>query len=446
MPASQRMLPQNVEAELSVLGAIMIKNDAMTQVQDKLRSEDFYRESHRIVYDTMNELVRDSKPIDLLTLEEALRKKGVLEKIGGVGFLTQVANYVPTAANIVYHANIVKEKSELRHLIDAATIIAGNAYEGTEDVQDIMDDAEKRIFAVTNEQSADDMDSVDKIVVQTIAHVEKLYENKGGITGLATGFRDFDKLTSGLQKSDLVLVAARPSMGKTAFTLNIAAYAALHGHTVAFFSLEMNKEQLVQRMLCSEGQIDSQRLRTGQIDAEDWGRLIDTSDRISRAKLFIDSTPGIGVMELRSKARRLKAKEGSLDLIVIDYLQLMQGRASKSNDASRQQEISEISRSLKALARELDVPVVALSQLSREVEKRPGKKPMLSDLRESGSLEQDADIVMFLFREDYYNKETENKNITELIIAKHRNGPIGTVELFFQKEYTKFQDLIRTEA
>ena len=308
MPASQRMLPQNVEAELSVLGAIMIKNDAMAQVQDKLRSEDFYREAHRIVYDTMNELVRDSKPIDLLTLEEALRKKGVLEKIGGVGFLTQVANYVPTAANIIYHANIVKEKSELRHLIDAATIIAGNAYEGTEDVQDIMDDAEKRIFAVTNEQSADDMDSVDKIVVQTIGHVEKLYENKGGITGLATGFRDFDKLTSGLQKSDLVLVAARPSMGKTAFTLNIAAYAALHGHTVAFFSLEMNKEQLVQRMLCSEGQIDSQRLRTGQIDAEDWGRLIDTADRVSKAKLFIYSTPGVRVVELLSKARLRKAK------------------------------------------------------------------------------------------------------------------------------------------
>ena len=445
MPDTQRMLPQNVEAELSVLGAIIIKNDALAQVQDLLRPEDFYREAHRLLYETMRELADASKPVDLLTLEEALRKKGVLEKIGGVGFLAQVANYVPTAANIVYHANIVKEKSELRHLIDAATIIAANAYEGTEDVQDIMDDAEKRIFAVTNDQSTEDFEPIHSIVIDTIGHVEKLYENKGGITGLATGFTDFDKITSGLQRSDLVLVAARPSMGKTAFTLNIAAYAAMHGHTVAFFSLEMNKEQLVQRMLCSEGKIDSQRLRTGQLDKDDWQRLINTADRVSKAKLFIDSTPGIGVMELRSKARRLKAKEGSLDLIVIDYLQLMQGRASKSNDASRQQEISEISRSLKALARELDVPVVALSQLSREVEKRPGKKPMLSDLRESGSLEQDADIVMFLFREDYYNKDTENQNITEVIIAKHRNGPIGTVELFFQKEYTKFQNLARTE-
>ena len=444
MPSSQRMLPQNIEAELSVLGAILIKPDALTEVQDLLHPDDFYREAHRIVYETMIELVHDHKPIDPVMLEDALRKKGVIDKIGGVAFLAQVLDYVPTAANIKYHANIVKEKARLRHLIDAATIVAGNAYEGTEDVEDIMDDAEKRIFAVTKDQSTDEVEPIHQIVVNTIDHIEKLYESKGGITGLATGFADFDKITSGLQKSDLVLVAARPSMGKTAFTLNIASYAAMHGHSVAFFSLEMNKEQLVQRMLCAEGQIDSQRLRTGQIDNEEWARLMDTADRVSKAQLYIDSTPGIGVMELRSKARRIQADHG-LDLVVIDYLQLMQGRAAKNGDNSRQQEISEISRSLKALARELDVPVVALSQLSREVEKRPGKKPMLSDLRESGSLEQDADIVMFLFREDYYNKDTENQNITEVIIAKHRNGPIGTVELFFQKEYTKFQNLARTE-
>ena len=445
MPLPQRVPPQSIDAEMSVLGAMLIKKEAITQAQELLKADDFYREAHRLVYDAMLELAGNGEPVDLVTLTEALRKKEILEKVGGISFLTQLANYTPTAANIVYHAKIVKEKSELRHLIDAATEIASAAYEATDEVTDIMDDAEKKILAIAGSQSTGGFEPIKDIVINAIDHVESIYESKGGLTGIGTGFKDLDAMTSGLQKSDLVLVAARPSMGKTAFTLNIAAYAALHGHTVAFFSLEMNKEQLVQRMLCSEGQIDSQRLRTGQIDAEDWGRLIDTADRVSKAKLFIDSTPGIGVMELRSKARRLKAKEGGLDLIVIDYLQLMQGRASKNNDANRQQEISEISRSLKALARELDVPVVALSQLSREVEKRPGKKPMLSDLRESGSLEQDADIVMFLFREDYYNKDTENQNITEVIIAKHRNGPIGTVELFFQKEYTKFQNLARTE-
>ena len=443
MPLPERVPPQNIEAEQSVLGAMLIKKEAITQAQELLRPDDFYREAHRIVFETMLELAGDNEAVDLVTLTEALRKKEMLEKVGGISFITALANYVPTAANIVYHAQIVKEKSELRHLIDAATEIASAAYEATDDVKDIMDDAEKKILAVAADQTGGAFEPIRNIVIDTVGRVETLYENQGGLTGISTGFRDLDRDTSGLQKSDLILVAARPSMGKTAFTLNIATYAAMHGHTVAFFSLEMSKEQLVQRMLCSEGGIDSQRLRTGQLEDADWDRLINTADRVSKASIYIDDTAGINVMDLRSKARRLKAEHG-LDLIVIDYLQLMQGRARSSSD-NRQQEISEISRSLKALARELDVPVVALSQLSRSVESRTVKKPMLSDLRESGSLEQDADIVMFLYREDYYDQETERKNITEVIIAKHRNGPIGTIELFFQKEFTKFRDLSRME-
>ena len=443
MPLPERVPPQNIEAEQSVLGAMLIKKEAITQAQELLRPDDFYREAHRIVFETMLELAGDNEAVDLVTLTEALRKKEMLEKVGGISFITALANYVPTAANIVYHAQIVKEKSELRHLIDAATEIASAAYEATDDVKDIMDDAEKKILAVAANQTGGAFEPIRNIVIDTVGRVETLYENQGGLTGISTGFRDLDRDTSGLQKSDLILVAARPSMGKTAFTLNIATYAAMHGHTVAFFSLEMSKEQLVQRMLCSEGGIDSQRLRTGQLEDADWDRLINTADRVSKASIYIDDTAGINVMDLRSKARRLKAEHG-LDLIVIDYLQLMQGR-SKGGDNSRQQEISEISRSLKALARELDVPVVALSQLSRSVESRTVKKPMLSDLRESGSLEQDADIVMFLYREDYYDQETEKKNITEVMISKHRNGPIGSIELFFQKEFTKFRDLSNLE-
>ena len=443
MPLPERVPPQNIEAEQSVLGAMLIKKEAITQAQELLRPDDFYREAHRIVFETMLELAGDNEAVDLVTLTEALRKKEMLEKVGGISFITALANYVPTAANIVYHAQIVKEKSELRHLIDAATEIASAAYEATDDVKDIMDDAEKKILAVAANQTGGAFEPIRNIVIDTVGRVETLYENQGGLTGISTGFRDLDRDTSGLQKSDLILVAARPSMGKTAFTLNIATYAAMHGHTVAFFSLEMSKEQLVQRMLCSEGGIDSQRLRTGKLEDADWDRLINTADRVSKASIYIDDTAGINVMDLRSKARRLKAEHG-LDLIVIDYLQLMQGR-SKGGDNSRQQEISEISRSLKALARELDVPVVALSQLSRSVESRTVKKPMLSDLRESGSLEQDADIVMFLYREDYYDQETEKKNITEVMISKHRNGPIGSIELFFQKEFTKFRDLSNLE-
>ncbi|MBQ1919626.1 MAG: replicative DNA helicase, partial [Selenomonas sp.] len=325
-------------------------------------------------------------------------------------------------------------------LINVATEIAGKAYEDSDEVENIMDEAEKKILAVASRQGGGAFESMKNIVMRTFERINILYESKGGLTGISSGFKDLDKLTAGLQKSDLILVAARPSMGKTAFTLNIASYVGLHGGSVAFFSLEMSKEQLMQRMLCSEGGIDASRLRTGQLDEVEWNKLVGVADKMSRAPIYIDDTAGITVMELRSKARRLKAEHG-LDLIIIDYLQLMQGRASKNSD-NRQQEISEISRSLKALARELDVPVIALSQLSRSVESRQIKKPMLSDLRESGSLEQDADIVMFLYREDYYDKDTENKNITEIIVAKHRNGPVDSVQLFFQKEYTKFRDLL----
>ena len=439
----ERMPPQNIEAEQAVLGAVLIKKEALTEVQEILKPEDFYREAHRIVYSAMEDLFINNEAVDLVTLTEQLRKKDQLDKVGGLAFVTALANSVPTAANVIYHAKIVREKAELRSLIDAATEIAGKAYEDADEVETIMDEAEKKILSIAASRTVSDFEPIKSILMNSIDRISTLYESKGGLTGLSTGFKDLDALTSGLQASDLVLVAARPSMGKTAFTLNIAAHAAMRGHSVAFFSLEMSKEQHVQRMLCSEGAIDSQRLRTGQLEGEEWGKLIGTADKLSKAKIYIDDTPGITVMELRSKARRLKAEHG-LELVVIDYLQLMQGRSARNGD-SRQQEISEISRSLKALARELNVPVVALSQLSRSVESRQVKKPMLSDLRESGSLEQDADIVMFLYREDYYDQDTENKNITEVIIAKHRNGPVDTVSLFFQKEFTKFRDLSRMQ-
>ena len=440
----ERMPPASVEAEQAVLGAMLLKPDAVTTAAEELTADDFYRETHRLIFEAMMDLKERTEPIDLVTLTEQLKKADKLTKIGGIPALSLIANSVPTAANVQYHARIVREKAQLRSLIHAATEIAGAAYEDAEDVEDIMDSAEKRILEVASGKRSKDFVPLQDILLNTLEQIEARYSNKGSITGLPTGFTELDHLTAGLQKSDLILVAARPSMGKTAFTLNIAAHVVLRAkEPVAFFSLEMSKEQLVQRLICSEGRIDSQRLRVGELEDKEWGDLIDTANRLSAAPLYIDDTPGITVMELRSKARRLKAEQG-LSLIIIDYLQLMQGRTSKSGD-NRQQEISEISRSLKALARELNVPVVALSQLSRSVESRQIKRPMLSDLRESGSLEQDADIVMFLYREDYYDPETENKNITEVIIAKHRNGPVDTVELTFLKQFTKFGNLSRMQ-
>ena len=437
----ERMPPASVEAEQAVLGAMLLKPEAVTTAAEELSADDFYRETHRLIYEAMMELKDRTEPVDLVTLTEQLKKADKLAKIGGIPALSLIANSVPTAANVHYHARIVHEKAQLRSLISAATEIAGAAYESADEVED---NAEKRILAVSSGKRSKDFVPLQEILLDTLEQIDARYNNKGSITGLPTGFTELDHLTAGLQKSDLILVAARPSMGKTAFTLNIAAHVVLRAREpVAFFSLEMSKEQLVQRLLCSEGRIDSQRLRVGELEEKEWGDLIDTANRLSAAPLYIDDTPGITVMELRSKARRLKAEHG-LSLIVIDYLQLMQGRASKNGD-NRQQEISEISRSLKALARELNVPVIALSQLSRSVESRQVKRPMLSDLRESGSLEQDADIVMFLYREDYYDPETENKNITEVIIAKHRNGPVDTVDLTFLKQFTKFGNLSRMQ-
>ena len=440
----ERVPPQNIEAEQAVIGGMLIEKEAISKVAEFLKADDFYREAHRLIFEAMLELFNKNEAVDLVTVTEVLRKNDKLEAVGGIAYITSLANSVPTAANINYHGEIVEEKALLRGLINSATHIASMGYEDTEAVTDIIDKAEKMILEVSERKMSGDFVPIKSIIFDAFGKIEQLYASKGGITGLATGFKDLDKITSGLQPSDLILVAARPSMGKTAFTLNIASHVAIREKkAVAFFSLEMSKEQLVQRMLCSEATIDSQRLRIGELEERDWTKLISAADRLSSAPIYIDDTPGITVMEMRSKARRLKI-EHDLQLIIIDYLQLMQGSSNKGGD-NRQQEISEISRSLKALARELNVPVIALSQLSRSVESRQIKKPMLSDLRESGSLEQDADIVSFLYREDYYNPETENKNITDIIIAKHRNGPVDTVQLFFHKQFTKFCDLSRVQ-
>lgn len=437
-----RVPPQNAEAEQAVLGAMLIEREAISKVAEFLRPEDFYREAHRLIYKTVLELFNRNDAVDMVTVIENLRKEDKLEGAGGIAYVTSLANSVPTAANVVYHARIVEEKSLLRQLINAATNIAGMGYEDNEEVADILDHAEKMILDVSNRKLGQDFTPIKSIIFEAFDRIQGLYESKGGITGLPSGFVDLDRLTSGLQPSDLILIAARPSMGKTAFVLNIAEHVAVHEkQAVAFFSLEMSKEQLVQRMLCAEAPIDSQRLRIGDLEGKDWQKLVSAADRLSAAPIFIDDTAGITVLEMRAKARRLKI-EHDLQLIIIDYLQLMQGstRGGRSSE-NRQQEISEISRSLKGLARELHVPVIALSQLSRSVESRQVKKPMLSDLRESGSLEQDADIVAFLYREDYYNPDTDKKNVTDVIIAKHRNGPVDTIQLFFHKQFTKFVDL-----
>lgn len=441
-----RVPPQSVEAEQAVLGAMLIEREAISKVAEILRQEDFYREAHRLIYNAAVDLFNKNDAVDLVTVTEFLRKDDKLEGAGGISYITSLANSVPTAANVLYHARIVEEKSLLRQLINAATNIAGLGYEASEEVGDILDSAEKMILDVSNRKVGQEFTPIKSIIFEAFDRIQGLYESKGGITGLSSGFKDLDRLTSGLQPSDLILIAARPSMGKTAFVLNIASHVAIREKkTVAFFSLEMSKEQLVQRMLCSEAPIDSQRLRVGDLEGKDWQKLVNAADRLSSAGIFIDDTPGITVLEMRAKARRLKI-EHDLQFIIVDYLQLMQGSGRNKGSENRQQEISEISRSLKGLARELGVPVIALSQLSRSVESRQVKKPMLSDLRESGSLEQDADIVAFLYREDYYNPDTENKNITDVIIAKHRNGPVDTVQLFFHKQFTKFADLSRMDG
>ena len=439
-----RVLPQNIEAEQCVLCAMLLDKEAIAKATEILSSSDFYRESHRVIFNAMLELYNKNEAVDLVTVTEILRRDNKLEDIGGIAYVTGLANAVPTAANIKYHAEIVAEKSVLRQLVRVSTEIATMGYEANDDVGVLLDTAESRILEISNRKKKAEFTAISDVLMDSVQTLEKMLYNKGGLTGLPTGFIDLDKLTSGLQPSDFIILAARPSMGKTALALNIVQNVALRAHkkvggepkSVAFFSLEMSKEQLVSRMLCAEANIDSQRLKVGELQDSDWEALWAACDVMSKAKIYIDDTAGITAMEMRSRARRLKAEHG-LDLIVVDYLQLMQGSGKRSSSGDRQQEVSEISRSLKALARELNVPVISLSQLSRSVESRNIKRPMLSDLRESGSLEQDADIVAFLYREDYYNPETENKH-TELIIAKHRNGPVDTVNLFFHKQYTKF--------
>jgi replicative DNA helicase len=433
-----RVPPQNIEAERSTLGAMFLEKDAIYRAMEIIKPEDFYKDGHALLYQVVLDLTNKGEPVDLVTVTEELRQREALEKVGGITYLTELANAVPTAAHVEYYAKIIEEKALLRNLIHAATEIVAMGYDGQEEVEKILDEAEKKIFSIANRRTGRSIVNLKNILIEAFEQIEKLYESHGAVTGVPTGFSDLDRFTAGLQPSDLIILAARPSMGKTTFALNIAENAAAHLQIpVAVFSLEMSKEQLAMKLLCAEAGVDNQRIRTGNLAEEDWPRLSHALGRLSEAKMFIDDSPNVSALEIRAKTRRIQAEYG-LGLIVIDYLQLMQ---SRGRTESRQQEVSEISRSLKALARELSVPVVALSQLSRAVEMRQNKRPSLADLRESGSLEQDADLVCFLYREDYYEPETEKKGITELIIAKHRNGPIGTIDLLFQKEFSKFVGL-----
>ena len=437
--AAERIPPQNIEAERSTLGSMLLEREAVFKAQEILRAEDFYREAHRIIWNTVTALVDRGEPVDLVTVTEYLRSRGLLEQIGGTGYLTGLVNSVPTAANVEYYARIVEEKSILRSVIAAATEIVAAGFDETRDALSVLDEAEQRIFAIAQRRRSQGVVPLRSILIPAFERIEKMHESKGGVTGVPTGFPDLDRLTAGLQPSDLIILAARPSIGKTTFALNIAQRASIdYKIPVVVFSLEMSKEQLALKLLCAEAGVDMQRLRSGRLHDEDWPRLSRALGVLSEANMFIDDTPNLTAMEVRTKARRIKAEHG-LGLVVIDYLQLMQGRGRVEN---RQQEVSEISRSLKALARELSVPVLALSQLSRAVEQRASKVPTLADLRESGSLEQDADIVAFLYREDYYNPQTEMPNVTELIIAKHRNGPApAVIKFYFRKECGTFESL-----
>ncbi|SFJ90376.1 replicative DNA helicase [Paenibacillus sp. UNC496MF] len=437
-----RVPPQNMEAEQAVLGAVLLQTEALITAMERLRSEDFYLPSHQLIYEAMVDLGENNQPIDLVTLTAYLQDRQQLEEIGGVSYLAKLGNAVPTAANVDYYAQIVEEKSMLRRLIRTATNIVSDGYAAADDVGLMLSDAEARIMELSNRRSSSGFISIRDVLMEVFERVEHLYSNKGGSTGIPSGFTDLDKMTSGFQRNDLIIVAARPSVGKTAFALNIAQNVGVRSReTVAIFSLEMSAAQLVQRMICAESNVDAGRMRTGYLEGDDWEKLTMAIGSLSEAQIYIDDTPGITVADIRAKCRRLK-KERGLGMILIDYLQLIQGRGKAGEN--RQQEVSEISRTLKQIARELEVPVIALSQLSRGVEQRQDKRPMMSDLRESGSIEQDADIVAFLYRDDYYDKESEKKNIIEIIIAKQRNGPVGTVELAFLKNFNKFVGLDRT--
>lgn len=435
----EKVPPQNLDAEQSVLGAMLIDKEAVIKVIELLKPEDFYRDANAHIYQAIINLFDRGEAVDLITLSEELRQKSLLDQVGGIAYVAGLANAVPTSANVEHYARIVEEKSILRKLINVSTRLARMGYEGEEDITSLLDRAEKMVFELTQKAASTGFVPLKTVLMSTFEQIEFLHQNKGNITGVSSGFPNLDKMTSGFQNSDLIIVAARPSMGKTAFCLNIAQYASVKKKLpVAVFSLEMSKEQLVTRMLCAEAMVDQQKLRSGDLDEADWQKLTRAAGPLSQAPLYIDDSPGISVMEMRAKCRRLKSEHG-LALVVIDYLQLMQGSRRTEN---RQQEISEISRSLKTMARELQVPVIALSQLSRAVEQRQDKKPMMSDLRESGSIEQDADIVMFIYRDEYYNPETTDRpGRADIIIAKQRNGPVGTVELGFLREFTKFVTL-----
>jgi replicative DNA helicase len=438
---NDRTPPQNIEAEQAVLGSVLLEQEALTVTSEILMPDDFYRTSHQKIYQAILTLSDKGEPVDLVTVTAELADQNLLDEVGGVSYLAELANSVPTAANVEFYARIIEEKSVLRRLIRTATTIASEGYEREDDVEGLLSDAEKKILEVAQQKNTKAFQNIKDVLVVTYDKIETLHHRKGDITGIPTGFTELDKMTAGFQRNDLIIVAARPSVGKTAFSLNIAQNVATKtDENVAIFSLEMGADQLVMRMLCAEGNINAQRLRTGDLTPEDWGKLTMAMGSLSNAGIYIDDTPGIRVGEIRAKCRRLKQESG-LGMILIDYLQLIQGNGKGGEN--RQQEVSEISRSLKALARELQVPVIALSQLSRGVESRQDKRPMMSDIRESGSIEQDADIVAFLYRDDYYDKETEKKDIIEIIIAKQRNGPVGTVELAFVKEFNKFVNLER---
>jgi replicative DNA helicase len=436
---ADRTPPHNIEAEQAVIGAIFLEPQAITTASEVLSPSDFYRAAHQKIYEVILSLSEKGEPIDIVTVTSELQDRKLLEEVGGVSYLSDVANSVPTAANIEYYSQIVEEKALLRHLIRTATEITKNGYTTEDGVDAILNEAERSILEVARRKRSGTFKVIKDVLVEAYDNIELLNNREGEITGIPTGFNQLDRMTAGFQRNDLIIVAARPSVGKTAFALNISQNVATKAaENVAIFSLEMGAEQLVMRMLCAEGNIDAQRLRTGKLLPEDWQKLTMAMGSLSSAGIYIDDTPGIKINELIAKCRRLKQEHG-LGMVLIDYLQLIVG--SGKTGENRQQEVSEISRSLKALARELQVPVIALSQLSRGVEQRQDKRPMMSDIRESGSIEQDADIVAFLYRDDYYDKESENKNIIEIIIAKQRNGPVGTCELAFVKEYNKFVNI-----
>ena len=440
----KRVLPHSIEAEQSVVGAMLMDKDAIMTAAEIVSGEDFYQTAYGVIFDAIVELFNEGKPVDLITLQERLKEKDVPAEISSLEFVRDLVTAVPTSANIKYYADIVSEKSMLRRLIKLNEEIANTCYLAKEPLEAVLEMTEKRVFELVQKRNSGDFVPIKQVVLNALERIEKASKNKGTVTGIPTGFLDLDYKTSGLQPSDLILVAARPSMGKTAFVLNIAQHVAFkENKSVAIFSLEMSKEQLVNRLFSLESQVDAQLLRTGNLKDSDWEKLIEGAGIIGKSNLIIDDTPGISISELRSKCRKYKLEKG-LDIIIIDYLQLMTGRVGERSE-SRQQEISEISRSLKGLARELNVPVIALSQLSRAVEQRPDHRPMMSDLRESGAIEQDADVVMFIYRDDYYNKDTEMKNVAEIIIAKQRNGPIGTVNLTWLPNYTKFANYLKKE-